>query len=75
MVYSQYIKQSDRVKMKVYHVTPLIQPSVNFLRINAEVLTLVFYKVLCDQTPCYLSDLISDYSLFSALLLQSQKPR
>lgn len=75
MVYSQYIKQSDGVKMKVDHVTPLIQPSVSFLRIKAEVLTLVFYKVLCDQTPYYLSDLISDYSLSSALLLQSQKPR
>lgn len=32
-----------------------------FLPIKAKVLTVVFYKVLYDQTPCYLSDFISDY--------------
>lgn len=38
-----------------------------FLRIKAEVLPLVLNQVLCDHSPCYLSDLISDYFLFSAL--------
>lgn len=74
MVYLQYIKQRDCIKIQVDHVTPLIQPSLSFLRIKAEVLTSVFYKVLCDQTSCYLSDLISDYSVSSALYSSHRSP-